>query len=173
MALGVEAAGVVTATGAAVAGVAVGDRVMTHSLPPRPGCVGGVVCGRRRRRRGTGPGIRCHSRSLRRCPSRPLTAGQALGVAPGTGPGAVVLVNGAGGVTGTLIVQLARYLGAEVVAVAGPRSAARAAAAGAARVLDRQSPDWPGQVRELTGGRVATIASDPPDAERGIAVRQV
>jgi NADPH:quinone reductase-like Zn-dependent oxidoreductase len=35
MALGVEAAGVVAATGAAVVGVAAGDRVMTHSLPLR------------------------------------------------------------------------------------------------------------------------------------------
>jgi NADPH:quinone reductase-like Zn-dependent oxidoreductase len=65
-------------------------------------------------------------------------------------------------------------------------------------VLDRRSPDWPGQVRELTGGRgvdlaanavpggaaralgavtnggrLATITSDPPDPERGIEVRQV
>ena len=35
MALGVEAAGVVAGTGAAVASPAVGDRVMTHSLPLR------------------------------------------------------------------------------------------------------------------------------------------
>ena len=97
-----------------------------------------------------------------------------------------------------LIVQLARHLGAEVVATAGQHSAARAAAAGAAHVLDRRSPDWPGQVRELNGGRgvdlaanavpggaaralgavtnggrLATITSDPPDSERGIEVRQV
>jgi len=70
--------------------------------------------------------------------------------------------------------------------------------AGAARVLDRRSPDWPGQVRALTGGRGAdlaanaapggaalalgavrdggrlvTITSDPPRAERDIEVSQV
>jgi NADPH:quinone reductase-like Zn-dependent oxidoreductase len=35
MALGVEAAGVVAGTGGAVAGLAAGDRLMTHSLPLR------------------------------------------------------------------------------------------------------------------------------------------
>ena len=127
-----------------------------------------------------------------------LTADQALRDALGAGPGATLLVNGAGGVTGTLMVQLARHLGAGVIATAGLHSAARVAAAGAAHVLDRQSRDWPGQVRKLTGGhgadlavnavpggaaralgavkhggRLATITSDPPGAERGIEIRQV
>jgi NADPH:quinone reductase-like Zn-dependent oxidoreductase len=107
-------------------------------------------------------------------------------------------VNGAGGVTGMLLVALARRLGAEVIATAGARSAARVSATGAAHVLDRRSPDWPGQVRALTGGRgadlavnaapggaaralgavkdggrLATITSDPPRAERGVQVNQV
>jgi len=109
-----------------------------------------------------------------------------------------VLVNGASGVTGTLLVALAAHLGGEVIATAGARSLARVFAAGAAHVLDRRSPDWPGQVRALTGGRgadlaanaapgsaaralgavkdggrLATITSDPPRAERGIEVSQV
>ncbi len=197
MALGVEAAGVVAGTGSAVAGLAPGDRVMTHSLPLRaqgawaewfvaaatdvapvpdavPFAVAAAFC----------------------VPA--LTADQTLCDALGTGPGATLLVNGASGVTGTLIVQLAACLGAEVMATAGAHSAARVSAAGAAHVLDRQSPDWPGQVRQLTGGRgadlavnaapggaaralgavrdggrLATITSDPPAAERGIEVRQV
>jgi NADPH:quinone reductase-like Zn-dependent oxidoreductase len=127
-----------------------------------------------------------------------LTADQALRGALGVRPGVSVLVNGAGGVTGTLIVQLATHLGADVIAVAGRHSAARIAAAGAVQVLDRRSSNWPGQIRELTGGRgadlavnaapggaaraieavkdhgrLATITSDPPDAERGIQIRQV
>src|SRR5262249_35091296 len=81
---------------------------------------------------------------------------------------------------------------------AGRARAGRVPAAGAAHVLDRRSPDWPGQVRELTGGRgadlavnaapggaaralgavkdggrLATITSDPPRAERGVEVSQV
>ena len=197
MALGVEASGVVAGTGAAVAGLAAGDRVMTHSLPLR----------------GQGAWAEwfvAAAADVARVPDTvpfevaaampvpALTADQVLRGALGAGPGATVLVHGAGGVTGALIVQLARHLGAEVIATAGPHSAARVAAAGAAHVLDRASPDWPGQVRELTsgrgadlavnaipggaaralgavtsGGRLATITSDPPDAERGIAVTQV
>jgi len=197
MALGVEAAGVAARTGGAVAGVVAGDRVMTHSLPlrgqgawaewfvaaasdvaPVPDAVPFEVAAA--------------------LPVPALTADQVLRGALGAGPGATVLVHGAGGVTGTLMVQLARHLGAEVIATAGPHSTARVAAAGAAHVLDRRSPDWPGQVRALTaghgvdlaanaapggaalalgavkdGGRLATITSDPPDAERGIEIRQV
>ncbi len=197
MALGTEAAGVVAGTGSAVAGLAAGDRVMTHSLPLRaqgawaqwfvaaaadvaavPDAVPFEVAGA--------------------LPVPALTADQTLRDALGAGPGTTLLVNGAGGVTGALIVRLARHLGAEVIATAGPHSAARVSAAGAAHVLDRRSPDWPGQVRTLTagrgvdlaanaapggaaralgavrnGGRLATITSDPPDAERGIEVSQV
>src|SRR5215469_12936645 len=197
MALGVEAAGVVARAGSAVTGLAPGDRVMTHSLPLRaqgawaewfvaaatdvalvPDAVPFEVAAA--------------------LPVPALTADQTLRGAVGAGPGATVLVNGASGVTGMLLVALARHLGSEVIATAGTHSAARVSAAGAARVLDRRSPDWPGQVRALTGGRgadfavnaapggaaralgavrdggrLATITSDPPGAERGIEVSQV
>jgi NADPH:quinone reductase-like Zn-dependent oxidoreductase len=197
MALGVETAGIVARVGGAVRGLAAGDRVMTHSLPLRgqgawaelfvaafadvaviPGPVPFEVAAA--------------------LPVPALTADQTLRGALGAGPGDSVLVNGASGVTGMLLVQLARHLGAEVIATAGARSAARVSAAGARHVLDRRSPDWPGQVRELTGGRgvdlaanaapggaaramtavrdggrLATITSDPPGAERGITVREV
>jgi NADPH:quinone reductase-like Zn-dependent oxidoreductase len=195
MALGVEAAGVVAGTGGAVADLTAGDRVMTHSLPLR----------------GQGAWAEWFVAAAAdvavvpeevpfdvaaALPVPALTAGQALRGMPGAD--ATVLVNGAGGVTGTLLVQLAAHLGAEVIATAGAHSAARIAAAGAAHVLDRRSPDWPGQVRELTGGRgadlavnatpggaaraiaavtddgqLATITSDPPEPERGIEISQV
>jgi NADPH:quinone reductase-like Zn-dependent oxidoreductase len=197
MALGVEAAGVVARAGLAATGFAAGDRVMTHSLPLRaqggwaewfvaaaadvavvPDAVPFEVAGA--------------------LPVPALTADQVLRGALGAGPGATVLVNGASGVTGMLLVMLATHLGAEVIATAGARSAARVFAAGASRVLDRRSPDWPGQVRALTGGRgadlaanaapggaaralgavkdggrLATITSDPPRAERGVEVSTV
>jgi NADPH:quinone reductase-like Zn-dependent oxidoreductase len=83
-----------------------------------------------------------------------------------------------------------------VIATAGPGSAARVRALGAT-VLDYHDPDWPGQVRSLTGGgadaaanaapaaasaamqavrdggRLATITGDPPQAGRGIAVTSI
>jgi len=196
MALGVEAAGVVAGVGAAVASPAAGDRVMTHSLPLRgQGAWAEWFVAAAADVAAVPATVPFEVAAALPVPA--LTADQTLG-ALGAGPGATVLVHGAGGVTGMLIVQLARHLGAEVVATAGQHSAARVAAAGAAHVLDRRSPDWPGQVRELTGGRgvdlaanavpggaaralgavtnggrLATITSDPPGPERGIEVRQV
>jgi NADPH:quinone reductase-like Zn-dependent oxidoreductase len=108
------------------------------------------------------------------------------------GAGQTVLVHGAGGVTGGMLVQLAARRGATVIATAGPDSAARLSAMGAAHVLDYHEPDWPAQVSALTsggadaaanavpsgsavavqavrdGGRLATITEDPPAPTRGI-----
>jgi NADPH:quinone reductase-like Zn-dependent oxidoreductase len=181
----------------AVAGVAVGDRVMTHSLPLRAqGAWAQWFVAAAADVAAVPTAVPFEVAAAVPVPA--LTADQTLRGALGAGLGATVLVHGAGGVTGTLLVQLARQLGAAVIATAGPRSAARVAAAGAAHVLDYHAPDWPGQVRVLTagrgadlavnaapggaaravgavtdGGRLATITSDPPDAERGIEVRQV
>jgi NADPH:quinone reductase-like Zn-dependent oxidoreductase len=222
MALGVEAAGVIAGTGAAVHGrtsgsrpagsrpadgrlaggpardgLAVGDRVMTHSLPLR----------------GQGAWAEWFVAAAAdvavipdtvpfdaaaALPVPGLTADQALGDGLGARPGATVLVHGASGVTGMLMVELAAGRGAEVIATAGTDAAARVTAAGAAHVLDRRAPDWPGQARRLTagrgvdlavnaapagapdaitavrdGGRLVTITSDPPAADRGIEVREV
>jgi NADPH:quinone reductase-like Zn-dependent oxidoreductase len=110
-----------------------------------------------------------------------------------------VLVHGAGGVTGGLIVQLAVARGATVVATAGPSSAARVRGYGATVVLDYHDPDWPTRVRDASpgrhgvgaavnmardgaatalqavadGGRLATITGDPPPPERGVTVADV
>jgi hypothetical protein len=113
-------------------------------------------------------------------------------------PGSV-LVQGAGGVTGGLVVQLAIMRGATVVATAGPWSAARVRGYGATAVFDYHDPGWPARVREASqgrrgvgaavntarggavaaieavadGGRLATITGDPPRPERGVTVADV
>jgi NADPH:quinone reductase-like Zn-dependent oxidoreductase len=147
MALGVEAAGLVTATGAAVHVVHAGDRVTTHSVPLREqgswaeqliapeAHVAAVPFG-------AGAAL----------PVPALTADQVLSDALHVRAGQTVLVNGAGGVTGGLIVQLAVHYGATVLATANPPDAERIRAMGAAQVLDYHQRDWPGQVRTLTGG---------------------
>src|SRR5204863_9295639 len=61
-----------------------------------------------------------------------------------------VLVHGAGGVTGGVLVHLAAHRGARVIATAG--EAGRARALGAAHVIDYHELDWPAQVRALTSG---------------------
>ena len=197
MALGVEAAGVVAAVGAEVDSPVVGDRVMTHSLPLRhQGAWAEWFVA-------AAPDVAVipaavPSEVAAAAPVPVLTADRALRDAVGASPGATLLVSGAGGVTGSVLVQLAAHLGAHVIATAGPHSAGRVSAAGAAHVLDHRSPDWPGQVRALTGGlgadlavnaapgtaahaitavrdsgKLATITSDAPAAERGIDVKEV
>src|SRR6266550_846321 len=56
--------------------------------------------------------------------------------------GESVLVHGAGGVTGGLLVQLAIMRGATVVATAGPGSAGRVRGYGASAVFDYHDPGW-------------------------------
>jgi NADPH:quinone reductase-like Zn-dependent oxidoreductase len=127
-----------------------------------------------------------------------LTAAQVLDEALQVGPGDRLLVNGAGGVTGGLLVSLGSLRGAEVLATAGPHSHQRVAALGARSVIDYREKAWPDRVLAITGGagvsaavnaapagaadairavsdggRLATITSDPPLQERGIAVSSV
>ena len=196
MALGVEAAGLVAAVGDQVAGVKPGDRVTTHSVPLRDqgawaeqfvAAAGHVAV--------LPPGTSFDAAAALPVPA--LTADQAIGDELGVRAGQTVLVNGAGGVTGGMLVQLAAHRGAIVIATAGADSAGRVAAMGASTVLDYHQPDWPERVRTLTaggvdaaanaarsgsieavravrdGGRLATITADLPAAARDITMRAV
>jgi NADPH:quinone reductase-like Zn-dependent oxidoreductase len=196
MALGVEAAGLVSAVGSQVDRVRAGDRVTAHSLPLREqGAWAKRYIAAAKDVAILPPDVPFDAAAALPVPA--LTADQAIGDALGVRPGEAVLVNGAGGVTGGMLVQLAAHRGATVIATAGPDSADRLAALGAATVLDYHQPDWPEQVRTLTQGgvdaaanavpagsvkammavrdrgRLATITSDPPPAERDITVQAV
>src|ERR1700733_10134279 len=119
MALGVEAAGLVTAIGAGVTGVAVGDRVTTHSLPLRQhGAWAEQLIAAAADVAIMPPEVPWAAAAALPVPA--LTADQALAAAGvRAGAGQTVLVAGAGGVTGGLLVQLAVHLGATVLATAG------------------------------------------------------
>jgi NADPH:quinone reductase-like Zn-dependent oxidoreductase len=196
MALGVEAAGLVAAVGDQVAGVQPGDRVTAHSLPLREqGAWAEWHIAAGEHVAAVPAGVPFDAAAALPVPA--LTADQTIGDALGVRAGEAVLVNGAGGVTGGMLVQLAARLGATVIATAGPDSAGRLAALGATVVLDYQQPDWPKQLRALTQGgvdaaanavpsgsvramqavrdrgRLATITSDPPPTERDISIRAV
>lgn len=197
MALGVEAAGTILAVGGRVTRFGPGDDVLTHPLPLRdqgtwaetliasvdtiaakPTTVPWEVAGA--------------------FPVPALTSDQVLTEALKIREGDTVLVHGAGGVTGGLLVQLASLRGAHVIATAGPASANRVRGLGASEVVDYHDANWPQQVRRMSGGagvtvaanaarggsaaaiqavadggRLATITSDPPEGERGIAVAEV
>jgi NADPH:quinone reductase-like Zn-dependent oxidoreductase len=193
MALGVEAAGLVAAVGDRVVGVTTGDRVTAHSVPLREqgawaerhvAAAGHVAV--------LPPVVSFDAAAALAVPA--LTADQAIGDALRVCAGQTVLVHGAGGVTGGMLVQLAAHRRATVIATAGADSVGRVTAMGASTVLDYHQADWPEQVRALTGGgvdaaanaarsgsteavravrdggRLATITGDLPAAERDITM---
>ena len=81
-------------------------------------------------------------------------------------PGETVLVLGAAGGVGWAAVQLAKALGARVIA-AGSTAAKREAAreAGADEVVDVRDGGWKDAVKRLTGGRGVDVVVDPVGGE--------
>jgi NADPH:quinone reductase-like Zn-dependent oxidoreductase len=196
MALGVEAAGTVLAAGQEVGDWAPGDAVMTHPVPlrdqgtwaPRLIAPAGLLARKP-------PDATWAAAAAFPVPA--LTAEQVL-AGLNVGAGEPLLIHGAGGVTGSLLVALAALRGAEVIATAGPASQQRVTALGARHVIDYHDQDWPAQARAITanrgvdavanavpggavsaieavadGGRLATITSDPPGQQRGITVSSI
>jgi NADPH:quinone reductase-like Zn-dependent oxidoreductase len=188
---------VVRAVGSMVTDWAPGDEVMTHPLPLRdqgtwaPMLIAPAAVLARKP-----AGVPWEAAAVFPVPA--LTAAQVLDEALGVRPGDRLLVNGAGGVTGRLLVSLGSLRGAEVIATAGARSRARVAELGARHVIDYHEQDWPERVLAVTGGsgvaaavnaapggagdairavrdggRLATITSDPPEHDRGITVSSV
>jgi NADPH2:quinone reductase len=70
--------------------------------------------------------------------------------------GQTVLVHGAGGGVGTILVQLAAHAGIRVIGTASPRDHAVVRGLGAEPV-DYRDPDLPARVRELAPGGVAAV----------------
>ena len=197
MALGVEAAGTVAAVGREVTDSAVGDEVITHPLPLRDqGTWAPELIAPATLLAPKPAGVSWEAAAVFPVPA--LTAEQVLGETLEVKAGDRLLVNGAGGVTGGLLVQLGALRGAEVLATAGPRSHERVTALGARQAFDHHDEHWPERVLAITersgvsaavnaapggaadairavadGGRLATITSDPPGEERGITVSSV
>ena len=196
MALGVETAGTVTAVGSAVTTFGIGDEVLTHCVPFREqgAWAEQVICAAADCA-GKPPSLGWADAAVFPIPA--LTAAQVLDDALAVQAGETMLVHGAGGLTGKLIVQMAAVRGAQVIATAGPALADRGRAAGAMEVLDYHDAHWPELVLRLTvgvgaaaaanaarggaaqafqavetGGRLATITSDSVDADREVAVQQ-
>lgn len=84
--------------------------------------------------------------------------------------GETVLITGASGGMGTLLVQLARARGARVVAVArGAEKTALVRELGAHEVVDAASADWPRRAAEALGGAGADVVLDGVGGELGAA----
>ncbi len=86
-----------------------------------------------------------------------LTALQGLTDVLDVGGGDDVLITAGAGGLGHLAVQIARVLGANVIATASPRNHGFLHELGAAEVVDHTRADWPDQVRALTGGGVGRV----------------
>jgi NADPH2:quinone reductase len=77
-------------------------------------------------------------------------------------PGEVLLVHGAGGGSGLTGIEVAKAMGATVIASAGgPDKLAAAQAAGADHLIDYRREDLRTRVLELTDGRGADVIYDP------------
>jgi NADPH2:quinone reductase len=80
--------------------------------------------------------------------------------------GETVLVHGGAGGTGLAAIQLAKALGARVLATAGgPERVAACLAAGADLAFDHQAEDWVQETRAATEGRGAAVIYDPVGGE--------
>jgi NADPH:quinone reductase-like Zn-dependent oxidoreductase len=86
-----------------------------------------------------------------------LTAEQGLTDILGVGPGDQVLITAGAGGLGHFAVQIARALGAEVVATASPRHHDFVHRLGAAVVVDHTVPGWPDEVRKVTDGGAGKV----------------
>jgi len=195
MALGVQAAGVVRGVGAAVSRFAIGDEVLTHSVPLlHQGTWAPLFVASEAHIAHKPTAMSSLQAGLFPVPA--LTAHQVLESVDMQGS-ETILVNGAGGITGGLLVAVAAGAGGRVIAVANPKNAERLRSYGVFAVIDYHHPDWQRQVTHLATGRVpvavnavpgaaasllqllsdngrlATITGDPPAAERGIRVSSV
>jgi NADPH:quinone reductase-like Zn-dependent oxidoreductase len=92
-----------------------------------------------------------------------LTAEQGLTDVLKLGAGETVLITAGAGGVGHFAVQIARILGANVVATSSPQNHEFLHHLGAAEVVDHTKPDWPERVRDLTnGGAQKVLASAAP-----------
>lgn len=154
--IGSEAAGVVTAVGADVRDVAVGDRVAYAMV-----------------RGSYAEYARVPAASVVRIPDgvsfeqaaavmlQGMTAHYLTTSTFALKPGDTCLVHAAAGGTGALVVQMAKSLGARVVGtVSTPAKAAIATEAGADAVINYTEQDFAAEVRRLTDGRGVDVVYD-------------
>ena len=194
LALGVEAAGEVVDVGPGVEWPAAGAAVMTHPLPlPYQGCWAERLVAPARLVAEKPDNASWAEAGAFPVPA--LTSQQVVAEALDVQPGETILVNGASGVTGGMIVERAANSGAKVIATASESSAARVMALGADVVIDYHDPEWTSRARDaagssgiraaanaapggerdalntlIDGGRLATITGAPPREERGISI---
>ena len=168
MALGLEAAGVVTALGEGVTGFAVGDDVLG---PPARG-LGAFA--EHTGLRAADAGARPREGAGEQAATLPVAGTTAWDLASSAGPGETVLVLGAGGGVGRMAVQVAVAAGARVLGIASARKEELVESAGAEHVLSGDgaletlrdlAPEGADLLIDLVGGQplrdLAPLVKDP------------
>lgn len=194
MALGVEASGIVIAVGSSVRRFAEEDEVLTHPVPLRhQGAWAERLVAAEATVAKKPLNMSWPTAALFPVPA--LTAGQIIHHWLRVKRGEPLLIYGAGGVTGGLLVAVAAAAGARVVAVASSHDSERIASYGAEVVLDYHDSSWVAQARDIfgrhgapaavnavrgqaprllamvaDGGHLVTTTGDGPPPERGVTV---
>ena len=156
--LGLEGAGQVTAIGPGVTGFAVGDRVAYATGPLGAYASARLYPANRLVKIGDELGYDEAAALL----FKGITAHYLLKTTCPVGPGTRVLLYGAAGALGQIMVPWAKHLGAFVIGVVSkPESVERAKAAGCDAVLVFDAATLAAQVAELTGGEKVDVVYDP------------
>lgn len=157
--LGTEGAGVVTECGAGVEGVAPGDRVLVQNNSGRACYADEVVV----------PAFKVaripDALDFVRAACLPINFGTAFYALVDRGAlaaGETIVIHGASGGVGLAAVQIAKALGARVIATGGDdEKLAVVARMGADETINYRTESLPERILELTGGRGAECFYDP------------
>lgn len=192
--IGTEAAGTIVKTGSLVSGFSIDDRVILNSgLQPKGGSWAEYVA--------------VSTDNIIHLPEKmDFTEGAAILVAGKTAlesmhalnlkKGDTLFVAGASGAIGTFVIQMAKNMGAHVIASASAKNHEYMKSLGAAEAVDYADSDWktkviqwmpkgvnaalaiqPGTAEDSmnvvkNGGKVITVSGDRARPERGITVKQ-
>jgi NADPH:quinone reductase-like Zn-dependent oxidoreductase len=154
---GMEAAGIIAATGPGVTGLSVGDRV-AYACPP----VGAYA-----ERRNMSPDLMVHlgedvsDQTAASALLKGVSASFLLHDIARLHPGMCVLIHAAAGGIGQILVQWAKALGCQVIATSStPDKLRLVKSLGADHVIDYTREDFPAVVKDLTGNRGVDVVFD-------------
>jgi NADPH:quinone reductase-like Zn-dependent oxidoreductase len=167
--VGLDAAGEIHAVGAEVAGWKLGDRVVWHGNLNRQGVFAEFATVPSHVLTRVPETVSWQAAAALPCAG--LTAFQALVRKIRLSSDQTIVVQGASGGVGGFAVQIAKIIGARVIALATPEKSDRVLALGADEVLDYRLPDLRGAIRALTDGLGADAVLEvfnPGDARKSL-----
>ncbi|MGH6861374.1 MAG: zinc-binding dehydrogenase [Phyllobacterium sp.] len=166
--VGVDGAGVIEALGDGVSTVRVGDAVAWHANLNSQGVLADHAVADAHVLSPIPRGVSFEAAAAMPCAG--MTAYQALIRKAKLQPGETVLVQGAGGAVGGFAVQIAKYAGAKVIALARPEQDERVRQLGADVVIDRNDPDLKVRIREIAtdGVDIMLEVVNPGDARKSL-----